>query len=125
MVTVRVKITLEVVTVKLMVVLPAGMVTLEGTVATLVTLLLSVTLAPPLGAGPFSVSVPVDVVPPRTLVGFRVTELRLRGCTVSVAEAVAPSVPEMVTLVFVETVVVVTVNVAVVAPAATVTEDGT
>jgi hypothetical protein len=101
------------------------MVTLAGTVARLVLLLLRVTRAPPLGAGPFSVSVAVDEVPPRTLVGLSVTELRLRVCTVSVADAVAPSVAEILTLVFAETVDVVIVKFAVVAPAATVTAEGT
>ena len=88
-------------------------------------LLLRVTRAPPLGAGPLSVSVPVDEVPPRTLAGLSVTELRLRAWTVSVAEAVPPSVAEILTLVFAETLDVVTVKVAVVAPAATVIEAGT
>ena len=110
---------------KVALVLPAGMVTLEGTVATLVLLLLSVTRAPPLGAGPLSVTVPVEGVPPRTLVGFKLTALRLRVCTVRVAEAVPPSVAETLTLAFAETVVVVTVKVAVVAPAETATEAGT
>src|SRR5437868_4535713 len=54
--------------VKVAVVLAAGTVTLEGTLAAAL-LLESVTCAPPAGAGPLSVTVPVDdCVPPVTLV---------------------------------------------------------
>src|SRR5260370_14375566 len=56
------------------VVAPAATVTLEGTVATDVLLLESATCAPPVGAGPLSVTVPVEEFPPVTLVGFRETE---------------------------------------------------
>jgi hypothetical protein len=53
---------------------PTGTVTLEGTLAALL-LLESKTCAPPAGAGPLIVTVPVaDCTPPITLVGFRVTE---------------------------------------------------
>jgi hypothetical protein len=56
---------------------PAPTVTLEGTVATDVLLLESITGAPPAGAGPLSVTVPVDdCVPPTTLVGFKLDEER-------------------------------------------------
>ena len=51
-------------------VVPAGTVTLDGTVATFVFELLSVTTAPPVGALLFSVAVPVLVLPRTTLVGF-------------------------------------------------------
>ena len=60
--------------VKVAVVLAAGTVTLEGTLAAAL-LLESATCAPPAGAGPLSVTVPVDdCVPPVTLVGFNVSE---------------------------------------------------
>ncbi len=62
-------------TVKVAVVEPAGTTTLAGTVATVVLLLKVVTLAPPVGAGPLIVMVPVDGVPPRTDVGFREREM--------------------------------------------------
>lgn len=57
---------------------PAATVTLEGTVAAVVLLLESVTCAPPAGAGPLSVTVPVEEFPPVTLVGFSETEERVR-----------------------------------------------
>lgn len=52
---------------------PAATVTLAGAVALAVLELVSVTKAPPVGATPFSVTVPVEVAPRMTLVGFRVT----------------------------------------------------
>ena len=55
---------------------PAATVTLEGTLATVVLLLESVTCAPPVGAGPLSVTVPVEEFPPVTLVGFSEIEER-------------------------------------------------
>src|SRR5256885_4071246 len=66
--------TIDVFTGKVTLLLPAGTVTLEGTLAAAL-LLESVTCAPPAGAGPLSVTVPVDdCVPPVTLVGFNVSE---------------------------------------------------
>lgn len=79
-----------VLTVKLAVVALAATVTLEGTVATLVLLLVSVTTAPPAGAGPLSVTVPVDEFPPTTELGFRPTELGTGAFTVRVALFVVP-----------------------------------
>jgi hypothetical protein len=89
------------------------------------------TCAPPVGAGPLSVTVPVEVcAPPVTLVGFSVSEESVEeeawGRTVSEAVLVTPAYDaEMVTGVDVVTALLVTVNVALVAPAATVTLVGT
>ena len=78
-------------TVKVALVAPAGTITLEGTVATPVLLLESRTWAPPAGAGPLSVTVPVeDCTPPTTLVGFSVSEETVGGVTVSEAVRVLP-----------------------------------
>lgn len=57
-------------TVKLELVAPAAMDTLAGTVATAVLLLESVTTAPPAGAAEVKVTVPVEELPPVTLVGL-------------------------------------------------------
>ena len=59
-----------VVTVKVTLVAPAGIVTDAATVAAVVLLDFSVTTVPPAGAGPFKVIVPVLAVPPFTAVGF-------------------------------------------------------
>jgi hypothetical protein len=70
------------------VVAPAATVTLAGICAADVLLLVSVTVAPPLGATPLNVTVPVDELPPVTLVGLTVTEDKDTldvGFTVSVA----------------------------------------
>ena len=65
---------------------PAGTVTLPATVATARLLLDSVTGAPPPGAGPFSLTVPVgETVPPVTLAGLTLSEVAIGGATVSVA----------------------------------------
>jgi hypothetical protein len=95
MVTVVDAATALVLTVKDALVAPAATVTLEGTVAAVVLLLESVTCAPPVGAGPLSVTVPVEEFPPVTLVGFSVTDERVcgggdAGVTVSEADMVAP-----------------------------------
>ena len=74
-----------VVTVKVAVLVFSATVTLTGTVAADVLLLDSVTTAPPAGAGPFSVSVPVDEPPPLTEVGLSATEVRFAAVTVKVA----------------------------------------
>ena len=58
---------------------PAGTVTLEGTVATDVLLLESAICAPPDGAAPLRVTVPVEEFPPVTLVGFSESEERETG----------------------------------------------
>ena len=88
-------VTARVVTVKAALVTPAGMVTLAGTVATAVLALARETRAPPPGAGPLSVTLPVKEEPPLTLVWFSVSEERVGGgggaaVTVSEAVLVAP-----------------------------------
>jgi hypothetical protein len=55
---------------------PAATVTLAGTLAAVVLLLDSVIVAPPAGAAPLSITVPVEEFPPLTLVGFSVIEER-------------------------------------------------
>lgn len=82
--------TVEVLTVNVAVAEPAVTVTLAGTVATAELLLDSVTLAPPAGAGPLRVTVPVEVLPPGTDVGFKVTELSVGMVTVRDAVRVVP-----------------------------------
>ena len=70
---------------------PAATVTLLGTAATTPLLLDSVTCAPPAGAGPSSVTVPVELLVPVTVVGLTANEERaIDGFTVSVAVRVAP-----------------------------------
>src|SRR2546428_10447125 len=78
-----------VVTLKLALVPPAGTVTLAGTTAA-GSLLESVTCAPPAGAGAFSVTVPVEGLPPVTLVGLTVSDETIGGITVSDAGRGAP-----------------------------------
>jgi len=78
MVTVVDAATALVLTVNVALVAPAATVTLEGTLAAAVLLLESVTCAPPVGAGPLSVTVPVEEFPPVTLVGFSESEERER-----------------------------------------------
>src|SRR3989442_12806020 len=106
---------------------PAGTVTLPGTVAAAVLALDSVTCAPPVGAGPSSVAVPVELLPPVTVVGFTPSEERRTArFTMRVAVRGTPLyTAEMVTGVDAVTALVVTVNVALVAPAGTVTLAGT
>jgi hypothetical protein len=70
--------TAEVVTVKVAVVAPAGTVMLAGTVAA-GSLLVRATARPPVGAALESVSVPVELDPPTTLLGASETLPRLGG----------------------------------------------
>ena len=67
-------VTLLVLTVNVALLAPPATVTLAGTVAAVVLSLDRETAAPPLGAGPLSVTVPVDADPPVTLVGFSAIE---------------------------------------------------
>jgi len=83
-------------TVNVALVAPAATTTLAGTRATVVLLLESATCAPPAGAGPLNITVPVDEFPPTTLVGFNVNEVSVgaggaAGVTVREADRVAPA----------------------------------
>jgi hypothetical protein len=98
--------TMDVFTGKVALVAPAGTVTLERTLAAAL-LLESRTCAPPAGAGPLNVTVPVeDCVPPTTLVGFSSSEETVGsggggGVTVRVIVVVfvkVSDVPVMVTV---------------------------
>ena len=84
-------VTALVVTVNVTLVAPTGTVTLAGTVAAAVLSLDSVTCAPPAGAGPSSVAVPVELLPPVTVVGFTPSEERRTArFTVRMAVRVTP-----------------------------------
>jgi hypothetical protein len=106
-----------VVTVKFALVDPAETVTLLGTLAEPL-LLESETTDPPEGAALESVTVPCEELPPVTLLGFNVTEETVgedAGVTVKVAcLELDPRVAVIVTLVFVVTVLVLTVKFALV-----------
>jgi hypothetical protein len=108
---------------------PAATVTLEATVAAAVLLLERVTTAPPGGARPVSVTVPVDGLPPTTDAGLRLiveTAIGTGGVTVSVADLLTPEhVAVTVTLVEEPTVKVVTENETEAAPSDTFTVEGT
>ena len=95
MVTVVDAVTALVLTVKVWVVAPAGTATLVGTLAAPL-LLESATCAPPAGAGPPSVTVPIDEFPPVTLVEFSVSEAKVGGggvAAVTVSEVVLVAPP--------------------------------
>ena len=83
-------VTTLVVTVNVTLLAPAGMVADAGTCATAVRLLLRETTAPPSGAAPFSVSVAVEDVPPVTVVGFTVREIKEARFTVRIVDLVVP-----------------------------------
>src|SRR4051812_44781620 len=68
-----------VLTVNVALVFPAGMVTLPGTEAIAGASLESATTAPPLGAGPLNVNVPVEGIAPVTLAGSSASEARTTG----------------------------------------------
>ena len=71
-------------TMKVAVVAFAATVTLAGTCVAAVLLLDKVTTAPPAGAGPFKLTVPVEEFPPTTEVGLRLTEFRTGAGAVTV-----------------------------------------
>ena len=87
--------TKDVLTVKVTLLAPAGTITLEGTLAAPL-LLERKTWAPPAGASPVRVTVPVENPnPPTTLEGLSVSEESVgggggAGVTVSEADLVAP-----------------------------------
>ena len=105
---------------------PASTVTLAGTVAAAVLLLESATTAP-VGAAIVSTTVAVDEVPPTTSGGMTLSAERCAvGVTTSTAHRFASScAAEMVSQLDTVTGLVVTVKVANVAPAGTVTKTGT
>lgn len=89
MFTVVIVATALVVTMNVVVVLPAGTITEDWTCAAVLLLLERLTAAPPTGATPFSVTVPVELLPPVTNVGLSVILDSIGGFTVRVAFALA------------------------------------
>jgi hypothetical protein len=85
--------TMDALTVNVALVAPAGTITAEGMLAAPLSLA-SATCAPPAGAGPLSVTVPVeDCTPPITLDGFSVSDDTVgsgAGVTMSVADLLTP-----------------------------------
>ena len=82
-----------VLTVKVAVAAPLGTVALAETLATPGLSLDRDTSAPPLGAGPLSVTVPVEELPPVTLVGLTLSEASVGAGGVTVSEAVCVAPP--------------------------------
>jgi len=85
--------TAVVVTLKLTDELPANTFTVAGTIALLELLLSKLTSKPPVGASAVSVSVALEVTPPRTVVGLSVNAdntAEAGGFTVNVADLVTP-----------------------------------
>jgi hypothetical protein len=78
-----------VVAVNVAIVAPARTVTLAGTWAAAGLFEVRLTTAPPVGAGPLSVTVPVEGLPPTTEVGVRLMELRTGAEAVMVTARVA------------------------------------
>jgi hypothetical protein len=118
-----------VVTVKFAVVAPAATVTLLGTVAAAESSE-SVTTVPPVGAAALNVAVPVEELPPTTVVGLTESAERLGpggggGLTVIAANWNTPSRAAESWTVVVWLGYVVTVKLAFVAPAGTTTLAGT
>lgn len=105
--------------------LPETIVTVAGTVAT-ESVVESATTTPAGGAGPESVTEPIAPLLPVTVDGSTATETRVGALTVSAVVLVIPfAIPEIVAATSLGVGVVVTLNVAVVAAAATVTLGGT
>jgi len=122
-------VTALVLTANVAVVAPAGTVTLAGTVAAAVLLLDSDTKAPPLPAAALKATVPVDELPPATLVGLTDTdesagEAGAAFTPIAANNVVLPDVAASCTVVPALGNVVI-VKLAIVAPAGPVTLAGT
>jgi hypothetical protein len=83
------EVTALVVTLNVAVLLPAGIVTEDGTDAAAL-LLDSVTVMPPVGAFPVSVTVPVELAGPITLVGLKLIEVSAGAFTVRATDLLVP-----------------------------------
>lgn len=117
--------TLDVVTPNVAVDAPELTATLFGTEAEAL-LLASDTSIPPVGAGPLSEIEPVAALPPIRVLGSNASDLSNGEVMVNVVWAeLDPTLPVIFDVVVLATAVVVSENVAVVAPAMTVTELGT
>ena len=82
-------VTVLVLTVKVALLAPAATVTLAGTVAAAALSLIRETAAPPVGAGPLRVTVPVEGDPPVTLIGLSaIAESVAEPCGAMLSEAV-------------------------------------
>jgi hypothetical protein len=116
-----VALTLAVFTVNVAEVFPAGILTDAGTVASDESLDSEIVI-PPAGAGPLSVTVPVELFPPVTLVGLRESEISTVGSMVSSTFSVTPLAdPVIVAVVATETGAVLMANVAELLPLGTTT----
>lgn len=82
--------TTEVVMVKVAWLAPAATRTDDGAVVIEVLLLLKLTVTPPAGALPFSLTVPVEGLPPASVAGLSVSELITTGSSVRTACLVTP-----------------------------------
>ena len=82
-------VTVLVLTMKVALLAPAATVTLAGTIAAAVLSLIRETAAPPVGAGPLRVTVPVEGDPPVTLIGLSaIAESVAEPCGATLSEAV-------------------------------------
>ena len=82
-------VTVLVLTVNVALLAPAATVTLAGTIAAAVLSLIRETAAPPVGAGPLRVTVPVEGDPPVTLIGLSaIAESVAEPCGATLSEAV-------------------------------------
>jgi hypothetical protein len=118
--------TAEVLTVNVAVVAPAATDTEDGTWEAELLDWRETEIDPPVGAGPFKVTVPVDGLPPTTEVGLTVTLVTVGAWMVNGAVLeTGPSVALMFAVASAPTALVVIVNVPVFAPAAIVTDPGT